>query len=465
MLHCNDPACAGGDDSITAPDTAGGVGSHSLLMLDTNGNPVISYFDATNLALKILHCNDPNCAGGDESITTPDTDGVAIYTSLALDAAGNPVVSYFDGTNNDLKLLHCNDANCSGGDESITAPDTAGNVGTFTSLVLDGSGHPVVSYHNSDTGRLTLLHCNDPDCAGGDDSITVPDSTADATRSALVLDSNGNPVISYGGFSLKLLHCNDPNCAGGDDSIIIQASDSFPLGPRSLVLDAGGNPVLMYLNSAGHQLLHCNDANCAGGDDSVTLIPDNLAGSETENHTDGAYSSLVLDGIGHAVASYFHASDGDLKLLHCGDANCAKAAPTATPCPSGKVPSGAGGCGTPTPTPTPGGSEMAISVVDGDCDQATKPSKCSVPVSTTFTLSAEALVVPANGYVLAETYIQFGDGLAYDRNAALPAEEIVWPDCDAAVASRSALTTHCLSTQATSFIIRSRWSPMAALPD
>jgi hypothetical protein len=89
-----------------------------------------------------MHCNDAACNGGDESIVAVDTAGrVGRYSSLALDSQGFPVISYYDSPNGDLKLAHCNDANCAGGDESIVAVD--GNGGTHTSLALDGQCFPV----------------------------------------------------------------------------------------------------------------------------------------------------------------------------------------------------------------------------------------------------------------------------------------------------------------------------------
>ncbi len=321
ILHCNDANCAGGGESITSPDTAGNVGEDTSLALDADGYPVVSYHDATNDDLKIMHCNDPNCFGGGESITSPDTAGnVGEDTSLALDAEGYPVVSYYDADNDDLKVMHCNDPNCAGGGESITSPDTAGNVGRYTSLALDADGYPVISYYDSTNNDLKIMHCNDPNCAGGDESMTSPDTAGTVGwNTSLALDGNGYPVVGYYGFTnrdLKVMHCNDPNCAGGDESITSPDTVGNVGGVTSLVLDGAGNPVVSYQDIANGDLkvLHCDDANCAGDERFFSI--------DREGDV-GRFNALALDGDGYPVVSYYDYANGDLKILHCDNADCA----------------------------------------------------------------------------------------------------------------------------------------------
>ena len=339
VMHCNDANCDGGDESVTSPDTTGRVGASASLELDASGYPVVSYYDNTNDDLKVMHCNDPNCDGNDESITSPDTDGdVGAFTSLALDASGYPVISYYDVTNGDLKVIHCNDPDCAGGDESITSPDTAGDVGASTSLALDASGYPVVSYWDRTALDMKLLHCDDPDCSGDGESITMPGFEPLPDRksgggNSLALDASGNPVVGYCIYSLVavadcamfVVHCNDPDCAGGDESITRRGHGVIG-GPISLVLDAFGNPAISFrwaspniehkLLDVGLAVMRCNDPDCGGFSDF------SVVGSW------GVSSSLALDASGYPVVSY--AGGRGLNVLHCGDPLCVAGKPVPT---------------------------------------------------------------------------------------------------------------------------------------
>ena len=327
------PAAA---DSITSPDTTGNVGLYTSVVLDAAGNPVISHYDASNGDLRVVHCNDPDCdpaVNGAESLTSPDTTGhVGRYTSLVLDAAGNPVISHYDATNDDLRVVHCNDPDCDSavnGAESLTSPDTTGNVGRFTSLVLDAAGNPVISHHDASNGDLRVVHCNDPDCdpaVNGAESLTSPDTTGIVgLYTSLVLDAAGNPVISHydlGNGDLRVVHCNDPDCdsaVNGAESLTSPDTTGTVGQYTSLALDAAGNPVISHHDAINGDLrvVHCNDPDC----DPAVNGPESLTAPDTTGHV-GLYTSLVLDAAGNPVISHYDASNGDLRVVHCNDPDC-----------------------------------------------------------------------------------------------------------------------------------------------
>ena len=315
VLHFGNATCSSGN-VITSPDTTGNIGQYTSLQLDVNGYPVVSYYDDTNDDLKVLHCGNVTCSSGN-TIVSPDTIGwVGLYTSLRLDSNGFPVVSYYDTMNGNLKILHCGNATCSSGNV-VTSPDTVGDVGYSTSLRLDSNGFPVVSYYDNTNDFLKILHCGNTTCSSGN-TITSPDTNGNVGLfSSLQLDASGNPVVSYSDYTnnnLKMLHCGNATCSSGNvitspDTVGDVGRDTF------LQLDTSGNPVVSYSDYTNNNLkiLHCGNAICSSGN--VITSPDTVGNV-------GYSTSLRLDSNGFPVVSYYDNTNFDLKILHCDDVSC-----------------------------------------------------------------------------------------------------------------------------------------------
>ena len=84
------------------------------------------------------------------------------------------------------------------------------------------------------------------------------------------------------------------------------------------------------------------------------------------------------------------------------------------------------------------GPEMVLNIKGGDCDDSTRPTKCSLPTGASFTLYVDALGIPVGGYTLMATAIDLGTKLIYTETT-LASDEIVWPDASSAVVTRATL--------------------------
>ena len=267
VAHCTDPACTSLAD-ITILDSVGYVGAYTSVAIGTDGFPVISYQNSSfpTGELKVAHCNDAACIGPAD-ITTVDSSGfVGLFTSLSIGTDGFPVISYQDGfPTNDLKVAHCTDPACTGSGD-ITTVDSSGRVGWNTSMAIGTDGYPVISYWDGTNNDLKVAHCTDLACSSVPELTTVDSAARVGFFSSLAIGNDGFPVISYsdetGDGALKAAHCTDLACTGTVDitSVDIAGFAFFP----SLAVGIDGFPVISYFddNNSDLKAAHCRNVGC-----------------------------------------------------------------------------------------------------------------------------------------------------------------------------------------------------------
>ena len=81
------------------------------MTIGTDGLALISYYDATNDDLKVAHCSNVACTSA--TLTTVDSAGnVGQYSAVTIGTDGLALISYYDATNGDLKVAHCSNLFC-----------------------------------------------------------------------------------------------------------------------------------------------------------------------------------------------------------------------------------------------------------------------------------------------------------------------------------------------------------------
>jgi hypothetical protein len=287
--------------------------------IGADGLGLISYYDATNEDLKVAHCSNAACSSA--TITTLDSAGdVGKYSSVIIGADGLGLISYYDATNEDLKVAHCSDAACSSA--TITTLDSAGDVGKYSSVTIGSDGLGLISYSATMTpplddtnSNLKVAHCSNAACSGG----TITTLASLGTDPSVTIGADGLGLISYydaTNGNLKVAHCSDAACSKA--TINTDALDSSGNVGRytSVTIGADGLGLISYYAATNEdlKLVHCSDAACF----SVAITTLDSSGNV------GRYPSVTIGADGLGLISYYDATNGNLKVAHCSDATCSR---------------------------------------------------------------------------------------------------------------------------------------------
>lgn len=193
LLSCSDPSCATFPTDTTV-ESAGFVGRGVSLTVGADGLGTMSYKSS---GLAVARCTSDECT----SITRNVVDPIDVYdTSLAIGVDGNPVIAYSDNENDELRLAVCNDPACA--TATIKSLDPAGSplnlVGRDNAIAIDADGNPVVSYIARESaglaGELRLVRCDDPACSSWAVSVIDDD---EPTGSSLGVLPDGSLVVAF----------------------------------------------------------------------------------------------------------------------------------------------------------------------------------------------------------------------------------------------------------------------------
>jgi hypothetical protein len=278
--------------TIKIVDSSGNVGTYSSLALDAEGNPHISYCDG-NCGLKHAYCN-----GTMWHVESVDYNGwPGLYSSIAIDPYGNPCISYYDNWDGELRYTAWN-----GSSWNTQVVDSPG--GGFTSLAIDSEGNPHISYYDITNGDLKYASWTSSGW-----NIQTVDSAGDVGWStSLKLDSSDNSHISYLDSTSTQLKYAVWTGLGWDIQVVDSVGNAnfFQtwLNCTSLALDSSGYPRISYFDGVNSSLKYA----LWNGSSWVIQTVDS-------SYNVGWSSSLALDSSGRAHISYYDATVGDLKYV------------------------------------------------------------------------------------------------------------------------------------------------------
>jgi hypothetical protein len=238
-------------------------------------------------------------------------DNVGTYSSIDIDGLDKVHISYYDSTNGDLKYATPDGL----GAWTIETVDNGVNVGWYTSLVVDGSDRVHISYYDVTNGDL--LYATKP-VGGVWSAPVVVDGGGDVGQYASIAVDSSNAVhISY--FDFTNGHLKYATNASGT-----WAHETADTGGNvgwytSIAINGSGRVFISYYDAANGYL---KDAAKADGDVAWSI---SIVDSDMDV---GSYSSISIGG---AHISYYDATSGNLKY--------------AGPFPPASTPGGGGGGG------------------------------------------------------------------------------------------------------------------------
>jgi len=277
-------------------NSTGTLGTHTSLVVDSNDEIHVSYYDTTNTNLNYAHFD-----GSSWTHSVIDTYFVGEYNSIAVDSNDNVHISYYDSYNVDLNYAYFD-----GSTWSVSTVDTAGDVGKDSSIAIDSNNDIHISYYDETNDDLKYAFG-----VGSGVSVTWSISTVDSVGdvgdySSIAVNSSNNAHITYLDVSNENLKYAYYNGNSWINSTI--NSGGRVDHQTSIAIDSSDKIHVSYFDNQNNNL---NYAYYNGNSWATSTI--DTGGGTGSSTAVGFHSSIVVETNGRAYISYQDMTNSDLK--------------------------------------------------------------------------------------------------------------------------------------------------------
>lgn len=235
----------------------GNAGKYASMVVADDGTVWVAYQDTSNGYLKYAKRDTSGVwTAGLGDLGGGAAPDCGYWTSIAIDASGNPVIAHYDNSTGNLRVARWNGSAFAGTvayeGTNYEAADTAstsaeGDAGEYAKMVVAEDGTEYIAFYDRAWGALRLVSGN----AGGYSSEIVDDDGNVGGWPDMIV-SGANVTIAYedvGNGQLKLA----AGRAGGPWTV--ETVDTSPhVGADTVVWSDGSNPAIAYFDGKNNDL-------------------------------------------------------------------------------------------------------------------------------------------------------------------------------------------------------------------
>ncbi|MDO8654857.1 MAG: kelch repeat-containing protein, partial [bacterium] len=322
FADCDDATCSSKTLTTVATGDAG-TGYISMYCLSTT-DCKIAYYDNTGFDLKMADCDDATCST--KTLTTVDTgtDITGKFSGIYCLATDDCKISYYDQSNLDLRMADCDNATCSS--KTLTTVDsvTSASTGQYTAIYCISSTDCKIAYTDDTNFNLMMADCDNSACSSK--TLTTVDSATSAstgTFPSIYCVSATDCKIAYNddtNQNLMMADCDDATCSSKTLTTVDSATSANTGQWNSIYCLSSTDCKIVYRDTTNENLMMADCDNSACSSKTLTTVD-----SATSART-GEFNSIYCVSSTDCKISYWDGTNTNLMMADCSDTSCSSAA-------------------------------------------------------------------------------------------------------------------------------------------